>query len=115
MKTWVDELKSNGPSDIILAIVGNKIDRYDDEEVSYADVKEYASQVGAILKLVSAKEGKNITVINLLLRTSSLRWQKWRSEQARPRRPTRAGPRSRTTRTRGTTRRKNHAADYSYL
>lgn len=67
MKTWVDELKSNGPSDIILAIVGNKIDRYDDEEVSYADVKEYASQVGAILKLVSAKEGKNITVIFLVM------------------------------------------------
>ncbi len=31
MKTWIDELKSNGPSDIILAIVGNKIDKYDDE------------------------------------------------------------------------------------
>lgn len=39
MKTWIDELKSNGPSDIILAIVGNKIDKYDDEEVSYADAK----------------------------------------------------------------------------
>ena len=55
MKTWVDELKSNGPSDIILAIVGNKIDRYQDEQVSYAEVKEYATQVGAVLKLVSAK------------------------------------------------------------
>lgn len=39
MKTWIEELKANGPSDIILAIVGNKIDRYDDEEVNYADVK----------------------------------------------------------------------------
>ena len=55
MKTWIEELQSNGPQDIILAIVGNKIDRYDDEEVNYAEVKEYASKVGAILKLVSAK------------------------------------------------------------
>lgn len=55
MKNWIDELKSNGPQDIILAIVGNKIDRYDDEEVSYAEAKEYAQQVGAVLHLVSAK------------------------------------------------------------
>ncbi|MCL4118187.1 UNVERIFIED_CONTAM: hypothetical protein GTU68_022919 [Idotea baltica] len=31
MKSWVDELRANGPEDIIMAIVGNKIDRYDDE------------------------------------------------------------------------------------
>lgn len=30
MKTWIDELKANGPSDLILAIVGNKIDKYED-------------------------------------------------------------------------------------
>lgn len=62
MKSWIDELKANGPEDCIIAIVGNKIDRYDDEEVNYADVKTYAEKVGAILKLVSAKEGKNINV-----------------------------------------------------
>jgi len=62
MQTWVDELKSNGPQDIILAIVGNKIDKYDDEEVTYQIANEYANKVGAILKLVSAKEGKNISV-----------------------------------------------------
>jgi len=43
-----------------LAVVGNKIDRCDEEEVDYAVVKEYASSLGAVLKLVSAKEGKNI-------------------------------------------------------
>lgn len=63
MKKWVEELKSNGPKDVVMAIVGNKIDRYDDEEVNYSEVKEYANQNKAILKLVSAKEGKNITVI----------------------------------------------------
>ena len=60
MKKWVEELQANGPKDIILAVVGNKIDRCDEEEVDYAVVKEYASSLGAILKLVSAKEGKNI-------------------------------------------------------
>jgi GTPase SAR1 family protein len=55
MKKWVEELQSNGPKDIVLAVVGNKIDRCDEEEVDYAEVKEYATGLGAILKLVSAK------------------------------------------------------------
>ena len=60
MKKWVEELQANGPKDMVLAVVGNKIDRCDEEEVDYAVVKEYASSLGAILKLVSAKEGKNV-------------------------------------------------------
>ena len=35
LKGWVEELKSKGPSNIILAVVGNKIDKADDEQVSY--------------------------------------------------------------------------------
>lgn len=57
-----------------MAIVGNKIDRYDDEEVNYSDVKEYANKHNAILKLVSAKEGKNISVQFILFRTCSQVW-----------------------------------------
>jgi hypothetical protein len=41
--------------DVILTIVGNKIDLCDKEEVEYATVKEYATGIGAILKLISAK------------------------------------------------------------
>ena len=29
MKKWVEELQANGPKDIVLAVVGNKIDRCD--------------------------------------------------------------------------------------
>jgi GTPase SAR1 family protein len=39
MKKWVDELQANGPKDMVLAVVGNKIDRCDEEEVDYAHVK----------------------------------------------------------------------------
>ncbi len=45
---------------VVLAVVGNKIDRYDEEEVEYQLAKEYASQIGALFKLVSAKQGKNV-------------------------------------------------------
>jgi GTPase SAR1 family protein len=91
MKKWVEELQANGPKDIVLAVVGNKIDRCDEEEVDYASVKEYATSLGAILKLVSAKEGKNIDVTLPARRTSSTPWAKWQSRSA----PRRAGSRPR--------------------
>lgn len=85
MKKWVEELQSNGPKDIVLAVVGNKIDRCDEEEVDYAEVKDYATSLGAILKLVSAKEGKNIEVSRSLRRTCSTLWARWqRSGAASP-------------------------------
>jgi hypothetical protein len=46
MKNWVDELKAKGPADIcklqynsVLAVVGNKIDKTDDEEVPFNEAK----------------------------------------------------------------------------
>ena len=39
MKRWIEELQQQGPSDVVLAIVGNKIDLIDDEEVDYSMVK----------------------------------------------------------------------------
>jgi len=42
--------------------VGNKIDRPDEEEVSYEIAKEYAQSERALFKLTSAKEGKGINV-----------------------------------------------------
>jgi hypothetical protein len=46
---------TKGSKDLILTIVGNKMDLCDKEEVEYAVVKEYATGIGAILKLISAK------------------------------------------------------------
>ena len=42
-------------------------------------VKEYATSLGAILKLVSAKEGKNIEVAFDLFRIFSILSEKWLS------------------------------------
>jgi GTPase SAR1 family protein len=62
MKNWVEELQANGPSDIILCVIGNKIDKCEDEEVAYSEAKEYAQKVNGFIKVVSAKENKNINV-----------------------------------------------------
>lgn len=62
LKNWVKELQSEGPKDLILAVVGNKTDKVDHEEVPYESAKNYAKSVGALFKLTSAKEGKGINV-----------------------------------------------------
>eukprot|EP01016_Furgasonia_blochmanni_P037868 TRINITY_DN4507_c0_g1_i14.p1 TRINITY_DN4507_c0_g1~~TRINITY_DN4507_c0_g1_i14.p1 ORF type:complete len:283 (+),score=66.85 TRINITY_DN4507_c0_g1_i14:83-850(+) len=63
MKSWVQELKENGPSNLILAVVGNKIDLEDREQVSWEDAMNYAKEIGAIYGQTSAKENKGIETL----------------------------------------------------
>ena len=57
---WVNEIKSNAPEEIILAMAGNKSDLYQYEEVKSSEVKKFAKEINAIYKSTSAKEGKGI-------------------------------------------------------
>lgn len=54
LKTWVKELKEKGPDNILLFIIGNKIDL--EEKVPFFEVKQYAEEIKAILKFTSAKK-----------------------------------------------------------
>lgn len=63
LKSWNQKdlpTSVNLPSKLVLAVVGNKIDRTDDEQVPYNEAKEYSQSIGAIFKLTSAKEGKGV-------------------------------------------------------
>jgi hypothetical protein len=62
--------------DAVLAVVGNKIDRTEEEAISYSEVKQYAESIGAMFKLTSAKDGKGINVPPFPRRNSSPRWQR---------------------------------------
>ena len=75
MKQWVEDLKAQGPKDLVLAVVGNKTDLIDNEKVSYEEAKNYARDNGAVFKLVSAKEGRGINVILEIFRNCLLRLQ----------------------------------------
>ena len=57
---WYPELKEHGEKTKILALVGNKIDKYLDEQVNEDDVKKYAEEINAINKRTSAMEWTNI-------------------------------------------------------
>ena len=57
---WYPELKEHGEKMKILALVGNKIDKYLEEEVKEEESKNYAKEINAIDKRTSAMEGTNI-------------------------------------------------------
>jgi small GTP-binding protein len=54
---WYDQIKKElEENSYILALVGNKKDLFDNEEISEEDGKEYANQINAKFKLTSAKD-----------------------------------------------------------
>ena len=57
---WIDEIKENTNPDTILALIGNKSDLYEFEEVKKKEGMELAKEIGAIFKLTSAKNNVGI-------------------------------------------------------
>ncbi|XP_053493486.1 ras-related protein Rab-22A [Ictalurus furcatus] len=63
LKNWVKELHQHGPSNIVVAIAGNKCDVSDAREVLEKDAKDYADSIHAIFVETSAKNAININEI----------------------------------------------------
>ena len=59
-KYWYEQVKQTSPPDIILAIVGNKCDLFDIEQVKEEEGKEFAKEIGAIFKLTSCSDNIGI-------------------------------------------------------
>ena len=57
---WYPDLKEFGEKLRIVAVVGNKIDKYLEEEVKDEEAKAFSAEIGAINKRTSAMEGTNI-------------------------------------------------------
>lgn len=60
LKAWHMELNEKGPRNLVLAIVGNKVELHDEQEVSNKEGEKYAQKHNAIFKTTSAKENKGI-------------------------------------------------------
>ena len=60
LKIWCDDLSKNGEKYTILAIVGNKSDLYEKEEITEEEGINFAKGKNALFMLVSAKNGNNI-------------------------------------------------------
>ena len=57
---WYTEVRDNSPQDVIIAIVGNKSDLYEYEEVTEDEAKEFAKSINAIYQQTSACNGSGI-------------------------------------------------------
>ena len=60
---WYDEIKKTGEKHTVLAVVGNKMDLYLQEQVNDEDARKWADEIGAIFGLVSAKSGDCINIL----------------------------------------------------
>jgi len=60
LQMWVNEVQSNGPKEIVLAICGNKSDLADHRQVSRDEAEEFAEQVGAFYVETSARDSVNV-------------------------------------------------------
>jgi small GTP-binding protein len=60
LKDWANELRRNGPSDLVLAVCGNKLDLQEDRLVMRSAGEKYAKQIGALNVETSAKEGDDV-------------------------------------------------------
>jgi small GTP-binding protein len=60
LKTWAEELRSNGPPDIVLAVCGNKLDLEEARQISFQEAKDYAAETGAFYIETSARDDANV-------------------------------------------------------
>ena len=60
---WYEETKSKSTGTPILALVGNKIDKYAEQRVSNNDGMDFANQIGAIFQTTSAQSNQGITTL----------------------------------------------------
>lgn len=67
LKEWVNELKEQGPENIVMAIAGNKSDRADERQVEAATAQNYAASIGASFMETSAKTKSNVDEIFVTL------------------------------------------------
>ena len=57
---WYEQVKENGPKNIVIGIAGNKCDLYEKEEVNENEAREFAASIGAIFALTSAQSNSGI-------------------------------------------------------
>ena len=60
---WYNQLLENCNKDVVLGVVGNKCDLFEEEKVTEADAREFADKIGAIFELTSAQNNTGITEI----------------------------------------------------
>ena len=59
-EVWYPEIKNYGEKFKLISLVGNKCDKYEEEEVPLQEAKDYAKEINAKFFLISANDGTGI-------------------------------------------------------
>lgn len=59
-KYWIKELQKQASSDILITLVGNKLDLKDERQIDEDSAKSFANELGLLYFEVSAKTGENV-------------------------------------------------------
>lgn len=57
---WIEEVRAERGNDVIIVLVGNKVDLNDGERVNSDKAKEYCDENGLMFIETSAKSGQNV-------------------------------------------------------
>ena len=60
LEKWVEDVRNERGTSVVVAIVGNKIDKTGERCISQEEAQERAKQLGAIYQETSAKTGENV-------------------------------------------------------
>jgi Ras-related protein Rab-5C len=62
-KAWVKELQRQANPNIVIALVGNKLDLQTNREINKEEAQQYATETGLLFLEASAKTGENVVDI----------------------------------------------------
>lgn len=71
LQEWITELHRLGPTNIVLAIAGNKCDLEEKREITYSRGEHYAQEVNAIFCETSALDATNVEELFVKISKSS--------------------------------------------
>ena len=57
---WVEQVLESSPKDIILCIIANKSDLYEQEKVDEGEARQYAKEINAMFAVTSAKNNAGV-------------------------------------------------------
>ena len=80
---WLKDVQNYGEKNTILAVVGNKLDLYEKEQVIEEEAREFAKEKNAIFKLTSAQSGAGINNLfeSLIKKYLSLKFESKEKEK----------------------------------
>ena len=70
---WIDDIKMDGPENLVFIIIGNKSDMVDQRKVSTEEGENFAKKNGFLFKEVSALNGDNISLVFEILSRDLIR------------------------------------------